>query len=445
ELTREIGALPEYHMTEAQAEAVVRMQLGQLSKLPKDEIIKEHGDLRGKIRGWETLISSERNVLDVIKQDLREMRNKYGEDRKTEVTGEQARVTRLDLIADEDQAVTISHKGYVKRLPLTTYRSQRRGGRGLQSGTRDEDFVEHFFIASTHAYLLCFTTRGQLHWLRVHELPEVSRTSAGRALANFLSLKEGEAISSIIPVRDLEAARESSEQVYLLMATRRGMVKKTLLSAYARPKSGGIIGINLDDGDELIGVVETRPEDEIVLSTKNGMAIRFPDGGKSGGGGGVREMGRNTRGVKGIKLRSGDEVVGMVVADPEGFLLTVCANGFGKRTRFGPNTPGGDEIEDEGSDEAAETTEEPVEEPADERADGEEGADGEGSPKSSQSYRKQKRGGYGIRDVKVTEKNGPVVDVIAVRETDDVMFVTTGGMVTRTPVKPIRLTGRNAQ
>jgi DNA gyrase subunit A len=248
-------------------------------------------------------------------------------------------------------------------------------------------------------------------------------------MANVLSLKEGETINSIIPVRDLEAYRNSEEQVYLLMATRRGMVKKTALSAYARPKMGGIIGIALDEGDSLIGVEMTRPGDEILLSTRNGMSIRFSESG-------ARPMGRDTRGVKGIKLRGDDVVVGMVVADPEGFLLTVCEKGYGKRTRFGPNTPDG--IEE------AEGEEPPPEEPAaEESAAAEEG--GEGEIKSQQSYRKQRRGGLGIRDIRTSERNGPVVAVKAVRENDDVMLVTTGGMVTRTRVREIRISGRNTQ
>ena len=435
-LVREIGELAAYHMTEAQAEAVVRMQLGQLARLQSDEIIKEYNDLRAKIRAWEELISSERNMLEVIKKDLVELRDKYGQERRTEITGEAVRVTDLDLIPDEDQAVAISHRGYIKRLPLNTYRAQGRGGRGVSGGaTRDEDFLEHFFVASTHAYLLCFTNRGQMYWLRVHEIPLGSRTSAGRAMANVLSLKEGESITSVIPVRDLEAARASTESVFLLMATRRGIVKKTALSAYARPKAGGIIGISLEEGDTLIGVVQTRPEDEVLLCTKNGMAIRFPDSGK----GGVRSMGRDTRGVKGINLRGGDEVVGMVVADPEGFLLTVCANGYGKRTPFGANTPG-DLDEHDDTEEVVEVVEAPPEEP--EASADEEAGRGE---RSSLTYRKQKRGGYGVRDIRASDRNGPVVGVAAVREGDDVMLVTTGGMVIRTLAGSIRVVGRNTQ
>ncbi len=232
-----------------------------------------------------------------------------------------------DLIAEELNAVTISHNGYIKRLPLTTYRAQHRGGRGVSGGdTREDDFVEHFFITSTHAYLLCFTNKGQLYWLKVLEIPQMSRTSAGRNIANLLSLREDEKISSIIPVRRF------TEDAYLMMATKAGVVKKTALDDYSRPRAGGIIGIALDEGDSLIGVVQTHAGDEIVLATKQGMAIRFDENQ-------ARAMGRNTRGVKGISLAEGDEVVGMVVADPQGALFTVCEKGYGKRTPSAPTSP----------------------------------------------------------------------------------------------------------
>jgi DNA gyrase subunit A len=428
-LQRELGTLEVYHLTEAQAEAVVRMQLGQLARLQRDEILKEYNDLRGKIRGYETLLGDERNVLNVIKADLKELRNKYGQERKTEITGETARVTRADLIPEEDNAVTLSHNGYIKRLPLSTYRTQHRGGRGVSGGaTRDEDFIEHFFVASTHACLLCFTNHGQLYWLMVYDIPEGSRTALGRALANVLSLKEGERITGVIPVRDLAAARESEAPVHLLMATRRGLVKKTPLADYARPKAGGIIGINLEEGDTLIGVARTEPGDEVLLCTRNGMAIRFDEGD-------ARPMGRNTKGVKGINLAEGDEVVGLVVADPDGYLLTVCANGYGKRTPFGANVAGLHAADEEAEEEPA------VEEPSADGAAEEEGT----RERSAMHYRKQRRGGKGLRDIRTSERNGPVVGVAAVREGDDIVLITTGGMVNRTHVNEIRVVGRNTQ
>jgi DNA gyrase subunit A len=423
-LQREIGVLPSYRMTEAQAEAVVRMQLGQLAALERDEILKEYHDLRGKIQSYEQLLSSEQDIREVIKKDLRELRDKYGDDRKTEITGAVGRLDMEDLIAEEDNAVTISHAGYIKRLPLNTYRTQHRGGKGVSGGTtREDDFIEHFFVASTHAYLLCFTNRGQLYWIKVYDIPAGSRTSTGRAIANVLSLKPEEKITSLIPVRRFDASG------HLIMATRRGLVKKTALQEYSRPRSGGIIGISLDEGDTLIDVVLTQPGDEVLLCTRNGMAIRFDESN-------VRSVGRSARGVKGINLQGDDEVIGMVVADPEGYLLTVCENGYGKRTPFGANISGAEPADGD------EASEEPVaDEPAAESAGEEEG----GGERSAMHYRKQRRGGKGIRDIRTSERNGQVVGVVSVRDPDDIMLITTGGMVNRTHVREIRVVGRNTQ
>jgi DNA gyrase subunit A len=424
-LQREIGEHPTYSMTEVQADAVVRLQLGQLAALERDEIIKEYNDLREKILGYERLLSNERNLLDVVKRDLVELRDKYGDERRTEITGEVGRLTDLDLIEEENMAVTISHGNYIKRLPINTYRTQHRGGKGVSGGVaREDDFIEHFFVASTHAYLLCFTTRGQLYWIRVYDIPEQSRTAQGRALANFLSLKPDEKISSVIPVRSFDEPGRS-----LMMATRRGLVKKTSLEDYSRVRAGGIIGINLEEGDTLIDVALTKPGDEVVLSTRRGMAIRFDEAN-------ARVMGRNTKGVKGITLVGEDEVVGMVVADPEGYLLTVCENGYGKRTPFGANQAL------DAADAVEETVEEPIaEEPASEIESEEEG----GRESSTKYYRKQRRGGKGVRDIRTSERNGPVLGIVAVRETDDIMLITVGGMVNRTHVREISVVGRNTQ
>jgi DNA gyrase subunit A len=429
-LQRELGDLPSYRMTEAQAEAVVRMQLGQLASLERDEILKEYNDLRGKIQSYEQLLSDERNIREVIKKDLSELRDKYGDERRTEITGERGRLNLEDLIAEEDNAVTISHAGYIKRLPLNTYRTQHRGGKGVSGGqTREDDFIEHFFVASTHAYLLCFTNRGQLYWIKVYDIPAGSRTSAGRAIANVLSLKPEEKITSMIPVRRFD------DEHHLIMATRRGLVKKTALSEYSRPKSGGIIGISLDEGDTLIDVALTKPGDEVLLCTRNGMAIRFDEAG-------ARAMGRNTRGVKGINLRRDDEVVGMVVADPEGYLLTVCENGYGKRTPFGANTAGAESTE---AEETGDEGEPGALAPGDDD-EGESGASALGeAERSAMHYRKQRRGGKGIRDIRTSSRNGHVVGVCAVRDNDDIMLITTGGMVNRTHVREIRVVGRNTQ
>jgi DNA gyrase subunit A len=419
-LQEELGTLSEYKMTEAQAEAVVNLRLGQLAALERDEIYKEYAGLRKEIRAYQELLSSETNLLNVVRQDLTELRDKYGDDRRTEISDAGADIDMEDLIPEEIQAVTISHLGYIKRLPLNTYRTQHRGGKGVSGGnTREEDFVEHFFTASTHAYLLCFTNIGRVYWLKVYDIPQMSRTSAGRAIANVLSFKGDEKITSVIPVR------EFNENSCLLMATKNGTVKKTDLMAYSRPKQGGIIGISLEEGDSLISVVMTQPGDEVVLSSRNGMAIRFSEAD-------ARPMGRNTKGVRGIKLAEGDEVVGMVVADPEGYLLTVCENGFGKRTPFGANS-------------AEDIAESEVEEPEEEAPEPVEGEDGGEVPRSQMRYRKQRRGGKGVRDIRTSERNGRVVSVNAVRDGDQIMLITAQGMVNRTKVDEIRVVGRNTQ
>ncbi len=428
-LQKEIGQQDNYHMTEAQAEAVVRMQLGQLAALERDEIIKEYNELRGKITSYEELLSSEHNVRMLVREELLEMRDKYGDDRRTQIDPTPYdQLSHEDLIPEETNVVTFTHKGYIKRLPIDTYRSQRRGGKGVRGGsTRDDDFVEHLFVTSTHAYLLCFTNQGQVYWLRVFHIPEASRTAGGRSIANVLTLREDERITSLIPVRNFEPG------YHLLMATCRGLVKKTTLESYSRPKSGGIIGINLNEGDSLIGVAMTHAGDEIILGTANGMAIRFSETD-------ARPMGRNTRGVKGISLQDDDEVVGMVVVDPDGYLLTVCENGYGKRTPFGANT--NDVVQANGTHSQADEEIDIVEE-ADQTDMPE--TDEDSADRSSMRYRKQNRGGKGLRDIQTKERNGKVVRIAAVKEDDDVMFITATGMVNRTAINEIRVVGRNTK
>jgi DNA gyrase subunit A len=426
-LAAELGRQDEYKLTEQQSEAIVRMQLGQLAALESDEILREYTKLREEIRGYDELLADDAKVNAVIRADLEEIREKSGDKRKTEISSEGGDVDIEDLIADEPNIVTVSHGGFIKRLPLDTYRVQGRGGKGVQGGVREDDFIRHFFVASTKAYLLCFTNTGQCHWLRVFQIPAASRTSNGRSIANVLQLPENQTIQSIIPVREFDA------NTYLMMATRQGLVKKTPLADYSRPRAGGIIGINLEEGDALIDVALTRDGDEVVLSTRKGMAIRF---GESD----ARPMGRNTKGVKGIGLGKDDELIGMVVADPDGFLLTVCEKGFGKRTPFGANTLGEvaeDELAEGDVPATADDTpaaEAPVEEGSEEVVD-----------KSSMRYRKQRRGGKGVKDVRVTDKNGPVIAIAAVRPGDEIMLITSQGMVTRSKIDEIRSVGRNTQ
>lgn len=422
-LQRELGAQSVYRMTELQAEAVVRLQLGQLAALESDEILKEYTQLREQIRGYETLLSDDANVRKVIRDDLEHIGTRFGDARKTEISGDAADVSMEDLIEDEQVVVSVSHQGFIKRMPVGEYRVQNRGGKGVQGGLRDDDFVEHFFTAATKDYLLCFTDKGQLYWLKVWQVPQAARTSPGRSIANVLSLKPEEKLSGII------AVREFTEGSFLLTATRKGLVKKTKLTEYSRPRIGGIIGMGLDDDDKLIGVCLTTAGDEVVLSTRNGMGIRFSEAN-------VRPTGRGTYGVKGINLVGDDVLVGMTVADPDGFLLTLCELGYGKRTPFGPNTA-----------DATEGDEEAGAEPEPTETEAEEGSETEGgdTDRGTMRYRRQRRGGKGVRDVKVTAKNGKVVGVSAVRDGDEVILITVNGMVTRCKVDTIRLVGRNTQ
>ena len=428
-LTRELGVADVYHMTEQQAEAVVRLQLGQLAALERDEILKEYAGLREHIGGHERLLSDEANIHGVIRKDLEDLRDKYGDARKTEVSDEGGGPLNLmELVAEEDVVVSLSHGGYIKRMPPATFRTQHRGGKGVQGGAREEDFIEHFFVASTHAYLLCFTTSGQCHWLKVYDIPEAARTSGGRSIANVLTLRTEEKIEGVIPVRHFE------ENAFLLMATKKGLIKKTELTEYSRPRQGGVIGINLEEGDALIDVVLVRPGDEVVLSTRNGMAIRFSEAD-------ARPMGRNTKGVRGIRLVGANEVVGMVVADPEGQLLTVSENGYGKRTPFGPHTAdveSNGELADDADAEVEVESSEPV-------LSGDTEGVAEGDERSSMRYRRQRRGGKGVKDIRTSERNGQVVGVVPVRDTDDLMLITLQGMVTRIQASEIRITGRNTQ
>ncbi len=333
-----------------------------------------------------------------------------------------------DLITEETMVVSISGNGYIKRTPASVYRAQRRGGKGLTGAkTEDEDPIQHLFVASTHAYLLFFTNRGKVYWRKVYDLPQLARDARGRAVVNLLNLGEGEQITDCRAVRDFDRPDH-----FLVMATARGLVKKTPLEAYRRPLRSGIIAIKLREGDALVNVVVTKPGDELVLATARGMAIRFKQSD-------ARPMGRNASGVKGIKLVGDDMVVGMVVADPESTLLTACANGYGKRTPFGPNLetefeddlPDHEEHEDETSGEAA----------PEEHGEGEESED----LSSQRSYRTQRRGGKGLRDIKTTERNGPVVGIVHVSDADELLMMTARGKIQRIAASDISIIGRNTQ
>lgn len=426
---QERGVSDAYRLTAVQSEAILRMTLGQLVNLEQERLSGEHAEILKEIKELLFILSDEAHIRAIIRNDLLEIKKKHGDDRRTEISGEEIGSVNLeDLITEETMVVSISHKGYIKRTSASTYRAQRRGGKGLKGAkTDDEDPIQHLFVASTHAYLLFFTNKGKVYWQKVYDIPELSRESKGRAIVNLLNLSEGEKIAQCQAIRDFNLPGH-----YLMMATRKGLVKKSPLEDYSRPKKGGIIAIKLREDDEVMDVVITKPGDEIVLSSANGMAIRFSEAD-------ARPMGRNTSGVKGIGLGSGDQLVGMVVADPTATLLTVCENGYGKRTPFGPNADvveGDAPPEDEGAEETAPVAEAAVVE-TDEEGD-EEGPSG-------QRYRTQRRGGKGVRDIKTSARNGKVVGISRVDDTDEVLMMTARGKLQRIAVADINVIGRNTQ
>ena len=402
----ERGASDIYTLTAVQSDAILKMTLGQLVNLEQEKLTGEHHGLIEEISEYLRILSDEQNILQIVKQDIQEIRKKHGEDRRTEISGEElGNIDLEDLITEENMVVSISHRGYIKRTPVSVYRAQRRGGKGLKGAkAEDEDPIQHLFAASTHDYLLFFSNKGKVYWQKVYGLPQLSRDSRGRAIVNLLRLSEGEQITDCRAVRDFNLPGH-----FLMMATRKGLVKKTPLEAYSRPKRGGIIAVKLRDDDELVDVVISKPGDEVMLATSGGMAIRFKESD-------ARPMGRNTSGVKGISLTGGDELVGMVIVDPEETLLTICANGYGKRTLFGPHAIT-TETESSTTDDTS----------------------------SSNRYRTQRRGGKGIRDIKTTKRNGKVVGIARVNDEDEVLMMTTGGKLQRMAVGEISIIGRNTQ
>ncbi len=433
----ERGAAENYTLTPIQADAILRMALGQLVNLEQEKLGDEHRNLLSDIGEYLRILSDENQIRNMIREDLLEVKRKHADARRTEISGEELGDIDLeDLIEEETMVVSISSNGYIKRTPITAYRSQRRGGKGLKgAGTEDEDPIQHLFVASTHAYLLFFTNLGKVYWRKVYELPQLARESRGRAIVNLLELAEGEQIMDCRAVRDFE-----KEGSFLVMATASGLVKKTPLKAYSRPMRSGIIAIKLREGDELVDVVVTEPGDEIVLSTTHGMAIRFRESD-------ARAVGRNSSGVKGINLIGDDKVIGMVVADPDACLLTVCANGYGKRTPFGPNSPAEEEElpaseRDPDSPADADSVVESAVESADEPAEVEEHED---EPSSQRSYRAQRRGGKGLRDIKTTERNGPVVSIVRIHDDDELLMITARGKLQRIAANEISIVGRNTQ
>lgn len=378
------GLMTRFALSEVQAQAILDMRLQRLTGLERDKIQQEHTEVQSTIKEYEAILVSETRIRDIIKTELLEIRDKYGDARRTEIIDAEEEINYEDLIVEEDMVVTKSHAGYIKRQPTSLYQSQRRGGKGkVAMQTREEDFVEQLFVASTHDYLLFFTNIGKVHWLKVYEIPQAGRTARGKAAVNLLQLQPGEEISTVIPIRRFEVDR------YLIMATKKGIVKKTELTAYSNPRQAGIIALTLDEDDELIRVGVTSGDQDIFLGTRRGMSIRFHETD-------VRPMGRTARGVIGIRFEEDDEVVGMEVLSEGASILTVSEGGYGKRT-------------------------------------------------SESEYRAQTRGGKGLINLRLTAKTGAVVGIRQVFDEDDIMVMSDEGNLVRLHVADISLIGRNTQ
>ena len=374
----------QFELTQIQAKAILDMRLHRLTGLERDKIVEEYEETIKAIARYREILASERVVLNMIKDELMDLRQRYGDERRTEIVEETEKVTIEDMIVEEDMVVTISHAGYVKRNPISLYNSQHRGGKGKKGMVlKEEDFVDRLFVASTHDTFMFFTNLGRVHWRKVHDLPQAGRLARGKAIVNLLSLAKGERVATVFPVRSFEHGFN------VLMATKNGLVKKTDLMAYSRPRAGGIIALNLVPGDELIDVRITDGTQNVFLGSCYGKSIRFHESN-------VRPTGRASQGVRGIRLADGDYLVGMEVLTNGKTLMTVTENGYGKRT-------------------------------------------------SIDEYPVQKRGGKGVITIKTTERNGLVVAILAVTDEDDLMLLTDRGKIIRMPVKDISLIGRNTQ
>ncbi|PYR28799.1 MAG: DNA gyrase subunit A [Acidobacteria bacterium] len=378
------GLTTNFGLTLVQAQAILDMQLQRLTGLERQKILDELAELLKTIERLRAILNSDRLLMQMIIDELKQVREQYGDDRRTEIIDESGELSVEDLIADEDMAITVSNTGYIKRTPISTYRNQRRGGKGrIGMRTREEDFVSHLFVASSHAYIMIFSDRGRAYWLKVHEIPDVGPGGKGKAIANLVSLEDGEKIAAML------AVKEFAEDKFIVMGTRRGVVKKTALSAFSNPRAGGIIAMGVEEGDAVIAVQVTDGAGQVFIGTRNGMAIRFEETD-------VRPMGRVAYGVRGISLRDDDYVVAMEVVHPGGTLLTVTEGGVGKRT----------EIDE---------------------------------------YRVQSRGGVGIINIATTERNGLVVGVAYVQQGDELLLITQQGMIIRMPTNDVRAIGRATQ
>jgi DNA gyrase subunit A len=376
--------IAELDLSQEQAKAILDMRLQRLTGLEREKIDNEHKELMETIRWLQEVLGDKNKILSIIKQEIIDIKDRYGDDRRTQIIDGDTEMEDEDLIPVEDVVVTISNSGYIKRLPVHTYKQQRRGGRGvIGMDTKETDFVVDLFVASTHDYILFFTDKGRVYWLKVYEIPDASRQSRGKAIINLIEVDNDENITAQIPVKAFK------DDQYLIMATDCGVVKKTVLSAFSNPRRSGIIAITLDEGDELKIVKLTDGHKDIIIGSRHGKAIRFSEAD-------VRATGRGARGVRGIRLIGNDCVVGMDIVRDDATLLTITENGFGKRTQFG-------------------------------------------------EYRKMNRGGQGVITIISSIRNGMVVDVKAINETDELMVTTSGGIIIRVPVSDIRIQGRNTQ
>ncbi len=377
------GLITRYSLSPVQAQAILDMRLQRLTAMEREKIVQDYEETLKEIARLKSILASESLVNEIIRDELLEIKEKYGDERRTEIIEDTSELTIEDLISEEEMVITISHRGYIKRNPLSEYRSQRRGGKGLIGmGTKEEDFVEQLFIGSTHDYMLFFSNQGRLYWLKIYQIPEVGRHSRGKAMVNLLQLQEGERITTAIPVRDFH-------ENYLVVFTKKGIVKKTPLKDFSNPRGRGIIAVTLKEGDELIAVRKTSGTNDLLIGTRNGLSVRFREED-------VRPMGRSARGVRGIRLRADDEVVSAEVVEDRTAILTVTERGSGKRTKI-------------------------------------------------EEYPVHKRGGRGVISIKVNDRIGKAVGFLQVRDDDEIVMITNNGKVLRTTAENISVLGRNTQ
>jgi DNA gyrase subunit A len=374
----------DFQLSEVQAQAILDMRLQRLTGLERDKIIAEYEETLKEIARLNEILASDALVMKIIRDELLAVKAEYGDSRRTEIVAETSEIDIEDLIKDEEMVITISHAGYIKRNPLTTYRAQKRGGKGkIGMETKEEDFVERLFTATAHSYILFFTNKGRVYWLKVHQIPEAGRQAKGKAIVNLIQISQDERVTAALPIR------EFTPDHFILMATKQGIIKKTELESYSHPRPSGIIAITLEEGDELISAEVTDGKRDVFLGTRDGLSIRFSETD-------VREIGRTGKGVIGIRLDEGNEVVGMEIVRDDSTILTVTENGYGKRSTL-------------------------------------------------EDYRSQGRGGKGIITIKITEKNGRIIGMAQVSEEDELILITSNGKVLRIRAKDISVQGRNTQ